>query len=58
MTMPGNNDLIVHTAYGLFAKPLEKILRQTGKPRPGVAGQPVLPHPQPGRTDGEVIGIL
>ena len=56
--MPGNNDLIVHTAYGLFAKPLEKILRQTGKPRPGVAGQPVLPHPQPGRTDGEVIGIL
>jgi len=30
----------------------------SASPRPGVAGQPVLPHPQPGRADGALLRTL
>ena len=44
---PGNDGNVPYPKVGCSASP-----------RPGVAGQPVLPHPQPGRADGEIFRLL
>jgi hypothetical protein len=37
---------------------IQKQQDKQGLPRPGVAGQPVIPHPQPGRANGALLWTL